>query len=121
MIYIQISLQVAIALGIFNVWFLRGAKPTRYRGGSSSSIKEEFATYGLPLWAFYAIGTAKIACAVALILGIWLNALVLPAVSMLSVLMVGAIFMHVKVGDTLMKSFPAATMLALCLCLVFLM
>jgi hypothetical protein len=118
--YIQTILQVAITLGILNVWLIRRAKPTRYRGGRATTIREEFAVYGLPSWAFYAIGALKILSAIALLFGIWLNALVLPAASVLSVLMFGAITMHIKVADSLIKSLPAAIMLAMCLCLVFL-
>ena len=118
--FIQTILQVVIALGIFNVWLVRGSNPTNYRGGSASNIKEEFAIYGLPTWAFYIIGTTKIACAVALTLGIWLHALITPAASILGILMLGAILMHIKVKDPLIKSLPAATLLAMCLCLVLL-
>ena len=41
--------QLIIALGILNVWLLRFNKATIYRGGSAKNMKEEFATYGLPM------------------------------------------------------------------------
>jgi hypothetical protein len=118
--FIQIVLQIVIALGILNVWCLRSSKATSYRGGSASNIEEEFATYGLPKSAVYVVGALKISCAVALLLGLWLSILVIPAASLLALLMVGALAMHVKVKDPLVKSLPAAVMLIMCLALVFL-
>lgn len=120
MVFIQIALQVIIALGILNVWCLRARKATGYRGGSARNIEEEFAAYGLPKLAVYLVGAMKVACAIALLLGIWLSVLVLPAASLLALLMVGAIAMHVKIEDPLIKSLPAAVMLGMCLTLIFL-
>jgi hypothetical protein len=45
--------------------------------------------------------------------GIWMPALIAPAAGILSVLMIGAIAMHVKVHDPLLKSVPASAVLAL--------
>jgi hypothetical protein len=118
--FIQIALQLVLSLGILNVWCLRGGKATQYRGGGAQSIQEEFATYGLPKEAMIVVGALKIGCACALLLGIWLGQLVIPAASLLAFLMVGAIVMHLKVKDPLMKSLPAAAMLVMCLLVVFL-
>jgi uncharacterized membrane protein YphA (DoxX/SURF4 family) len=120
MVYIQIGLQIVIALGIFNVWLLRYSKSSSYRGGGAGNIEEEFAVYGLPKWMFYLVGLSKVSCAVALILGLWMNAFVLPAAALLALLMVGAIGMHIKVKDSFAKSIPAVAMLGMCLVLVFL-
>jgi len=120
MTFIQIALQIIIAIGILNVWCLRARKATGYRGGSARNIEEEFATYGLPKWTLYVVGAMKVSCAVALLVGIWLSALVLPAVSLLALLMVVAIVMHIKVQDPLIRSLPAVAMLGMCLILVFL-
>ena len=106
-------LQVVIALGIFNVWFLRFGKSTNWRGGAAQSMKEEFAVYGLPEWAVYVIGFLKVTFAVLLIVGIWVPQVVLPAAVGMAVLMVGAIAMHVKAKDAPMKSLPAFTMLVM--------
>jgi len=118
--FIQIALQIVIALGIFNVWFLRGGKTTQYRGKGAGNIEEEFAAYGLSKFAFYAVGTAKVACAVVLLIGIWFSVLVTPAASILALLMVGAIAMHLKVNDPAKKSLPAVTMLGMCLLVIIL-
>lgn len=105
--------QIAIALGIFNVWVLRYGKATDYRGGSARNMREEFAAYGLPIWVMSVIGGLKIMLAVALIVGIWVPALVMPAATGMAALMLGAIGMHLKVGDPPLKSLPAACMLGL--------
>ncbi|QOV88555.1 DoxX family protein [Humisphaera borealis] len=105
--------QVVIALGIFNVWVLRYGKPTAYRGGSARNMREEFAAYGLSYGVMCLIGGLKIALAIALVVGIWVPVLVMPAAIGMAVLMVGAIGMHVKAGDPPLKALPATCMLAL--------
>lgn len=108
---ISTVLQVVVALGLLNVWLVRSGKPTAYRGGSSKSLKEEFAAYGLPDGAFYVVGGLKVLSAVALIAGIRYPVLVLPAAAVVAVLMAGALVMHVKVKDPAIKSLPAFLML----------
>ena len=113
------ALQITAALGLLNVWLLRFNQRTAYRGGSAGSMREEFATYGLPAWFAYVIGILKVGSAIALIVGIWIPALVLPAAGLISVLMVGALSMHIKIHDPLKKSLPALGMLTLCLGIVW--
>lgn len=106
-----IVLQSIVALGLLNVWLLRFNQKTGYRGGNASSMKEEFATYGLPPFALYVVGGLKILSALALIAGIWLTELVLPAASIIAILMLGALAMHLKVQDPARKSLPAISVL----------
>ena len=113
-------LQVIMAGGLINVWLLRFNKHTPFRGGSSKSIIEEFATYGLPAWFSYLVGALKISSAILLIAGIWVPQLVLPVSSLVSSLMVGAILMHLKIRDPLIKSLPALLMLILGLSIILL-
>ena len=108
-----VIIQVVAALGLLNVWLIRFNRRTSYRGGSAGSMREEFAAYGLPGWFLYFIGALKIGTAIALIAGLWLPALVLPAAVLLSVLMLGAVAMHLKIRDPLVKCVPALLMLAL--------
>jgi hypothetical protein len=110
---VVIVIQVIIALGIFNVWLLRFGKPTGWRGGSAQNLKEEFQTYGLPDGFVWVIGFLKLLFAVLLVAGIWFPAVTRPAAIGVAVLMLGAVAMHVKVKDPLMKSLPAFTMLVL--------
>lgn len=55
----------------------------------------------------------KISAAVVLIAGVWIALPVRAAAALVAVLMIGAVGMHFKVGDPLMKSLPAALMLAM--------
>ncbi len=105
--------QLIVAVGLLNVWLLRSKSATSYRGGAAKNLKEEFSAYGLPSAAFFIVGTLKVGAAVALILGFWMPELIRPSAAIVGVLMVGAIAMHLKVGDPMMKSVPALLMLAM--------
>ncbi|MHC4846769.1 MAG: DoxX family protein [Planctomycetota bacterium] len=113
-----LAIQVIIALGIFNVWFFRFGKATAWRGGKATNMKEEFAAYGLPPWFVGFIGSLKLLCAVGLLVGIWIPALVQPAAATLAALMLGAVLMHVKVSDPPLRSLPAFLMLLGCVTVV---
>lgn len=116
---LRIVCQVIIGLGILNVWFLRSGKKTRYRGKEATNLKEEFAAYGLPFWVFVLVGILKVGAALTLLVGIIRPEVVRPAASVMAVLMLGAITMHLRVGDPPGKSLPAAALLVLSLVLVF--
>jgi uncharacterized membrane protein YphA (DoxX/SURF4 family) len=113
--FLQIILQVFVGLGILNVWLIRANWSTGYRGGDAKNLKEEFATYGLPVWFFYLVGTLKITFALALIAGVWVPVLIKPAALGMAVLMAGAFVMHLKVRDPFQKGWPSLAMLLLCL------
>ena len=105
--------QITVALGLLNVWILRSTSATAYRGGEAQSLKEEFSAYGLPDAAFFIVGALKVGSAVALLVGFWISELVGPAASIIAVLMIGALAMHIKVGDPLKKSMPAFLILVM--------
>jgi len=113
--FLKLILQVFVGLGILNVWLLRANSSTGYRGGDAKNLKEEFATYGLPTWVFYLVGTLKITFALALIAGVWIPVLTLSAALGMAVLMAGAFVMHLKVKDSFSKAWPSLTLLAICL------
>jgi uncharacterized membrane protein YphA (DoxX/SURF4 family) len=110
---VSLIIQIVVALGLLNVWLVRFHKPTPYRPGNARTMHEEFAAYGLPAWSLWIVGGLKVACAACFVAGIWVPVLVAPAAIVLSVLMLGAIAMHLKVHDPLIKSVPAGTVLAL--------
>lgn len=114
-----LTLQIVVALGLLNVWLLRFNKTTAYRGGGAATMREEFAAYGLPVWFCYLVGFLKVTSALALLAGFFLPELVLPAVSVIAVLMIGALAMHIKVKDPAIKSLPAFLVLAMCLVILF--
>lgn len=107
-------LQIVIGLGVLNVWILRFKKATPYRGGAAASLPEEFRAYGLPGWFTYAVGTVKVTAACCLIAGVWIHILTFPAAAAIGVMMIGALAMHLKIGDPILKSLPAFLMLAMC-------
>ena len=117
---ISIILQLIIGLGILNVWFLRAGKPTPYRGANAGTLKDEFAAYGLPEWAFYLIGGLKVGSALALIAGIWLPVLIVPAASVMAILMLGAAAMHLKVKDPFNRWIPSLFLFACAILLLIL-
>ena len=110
--------QIVVGCGLLNVWLLRFNQATAYRGGSASSMLEEFAAYGLPAWSCYLVGFLKVASAFALFAGFPYPVLILPAASVVAVLMAGAIVMHIKVADPFKKLLPALSMLTLSLLMV---
>jgi uncharacterized membrane protein YphA (DoxX/SURF4 family) len=112
------ALQVIVALGLLNVWLLRAGKSTPYRGGEASSMREEFSTYGLPASMMYVVGGLKVIIALAMIAGLWIPALVIPAAAVLIVLMAGAFVMHLKVKDPFTKSIPAILMMDIAILII---
>ena len=99
--------QIGAALWILNVWILRFNKETEYRGGEAKNLPEEFDVYGFPKRTVYLVGAAKVSLAVLLIIGLWVDAIVRPAAVVLAILMLGAIGMHLRVGDRPKKAAPA--------------
>ncbi|MDB2415579.1 DoxX family protein [bacterium] len=108
-------INLIIALGILNVWFFRFNKKTPFRGGESNTLKEEFLVYGLPTWFMYVVGFIKVSLAVLLIVGIWVKEINLYVISLMILLMLGALVMHIKVKDPIKKSVPALSILLLLL------
>ena len=108
---IPVVLQVIVGLGLLNVWLVRANSATGYRGGEAKSLKAEFAEYGLPTLAFYVVGALKIGAGIVLLGGLRVDLPVRAAAGLVVVLMIGALIMHVKVGDPPKKSLPAAAML----------
>ena len=113
--YLEIAIKIIISGSILNVWLLRFGKPSKWRGGQAQSMKEEFAVYGLPMWFMNVIGGLKVILALLLLVSIWMPTLETAAAYGIAVLMLGAVGMHIKVGDPLAKSLPAFSFLILSL------
>jgi len=105
--------QTVAALWILNVWFNRFNKDTGYRGGDATNMKEEFEEYGLSERTMYAVGAAKVGLAGTMLVGHAVPRVVRPASIGLAVFMLGAIGMHVKVGDDVKRYLPALTVFSL--------
>lgn len=106
-------LQLVVGLGLLNVWLVRRRSATSFRGGTAQTLKDEFAAYSLPGVAFYVVGALKVGAAIVLIAGVWFALPVREAAALVVGLMIGALAMHLKVGDPPMKSLPAALMLVM--------
>lgn len=112
-------IQVIIALSLLLVWLARPKMQTGYRGGDAKNMKEEFEVYGLPHWFMILTGILKVGFALLLIAGLWLPQLALISAIAIAALMAGALSMHIKVKDPLMKSLPALTLLLLSAVVIF--
>lgn len=105
--------QTAAALWIMNVWFNRFNKDTGYRGGNATNMKEEFEAYGLSETTMYAVGAAKVSLAGVMLVGNAVPRVTRPASIGLATLMLGAIGMHIKVGDPVKRYLPALSVFSL--------
>ena len=105
--------QTAAALWILNVWFNRFNKDTGYRGGGAKNMKEEFEVYGLSESTMYAVGAAKVSLAGLMLAGHAEPRLVRPASVGLAMFMLGAIGMHIRVGDPVKRYLPALSVFSL--------
>jgi uncharacterized membrane protein YphA (DoxX/SURF4 family) len=105
--------QAFIAIAMFDVWLFRYDRPQRARGGDAQSMVEEFRVYGLPDWFRNVVRVLKLTAGTLMVAGIWSAQAALVAGIMLVILMGGAIAMHIKVRDPLLKSIPATTFFVL--------
>ena len=103
-------LSVIVGLTVMNVWIFRSDKSTLFRGGDANNLIEEFEVYGLGEY-FFIIGIIKVGLAVLLILSLYFTKVRFFAASGIAVMMLVAIFMHINVGDELIKSVPASILL----------
>lgn len=116
--YFIIAIKVFIFFSIVNVWFFKFGKPTPWRPGNASSMKEEFQAYGLSELMMYLIGGLKVLFASLLVISIWIVKMAIPAALGMAILMLGAIIMHLKIKDPIKKSFPAFSFLLLSVAII---
>tara|TARA_B100001093_G_C26547557_1_gene893031 strand:- start:49 stop:426 length:378 start_codon:yes stop_codon:yes gene_type:complete len=103
-------LSIIVGLTVMNVWIFRSDKSTLFRGGDANNLIEEFEVYGLGEY-FLIIGIIKVGLAILLILSLYFTKVRFFAASGIAVMMLVAIFMHINVGDELIKSVPASILL----------
>lgn len=111
--YLIIALKVIVGLSILNVWLIRANKSTAWRGGDAGNMVDEFKAYGLPVWFMWVVGSLKVILALLLLISIFYSQVEAIAAYGIAILMLGAVAMHIKIGDPLKKSFPAFTFLVL--------
>jgi hypothetical protein len=115
---INTILTVVVSLTVINVWLFRSNRSTSYRGGDAASLLEEFQVYGLEDY-FLIIGIIKVSLAIMLLLSLYFKKLSFFASSGIGIMMLVAVYMHINVGDELIKSMPASVMLASCLIIAY--
>ena len=103
-------LSVFVGLTIINVWLFRASRSTSFRGGNATNLLEEFTVYGLKDY-FLIIGIVKVSLAIVLILSLYYSKLRLFASLGIAIMMLVAVYMHMSVGDELIKSLPASSLL----------
>ena len=103
-------LSVFVGLTIINVWLFRASRSTSFRGGNATNLLEEFTVYGLEDY-FLIIGIVKVSLAIVLILSLYYSKLRLFASLGIAIMMLVAVYMHMSVGDELIKSLPASSLL----------
>ena len=111
-------IQIILALGILNVWFIRAGRASKYRGRAAANLKDEFTSYGLSSAVFFVVGALKSAIAVTLLMGLFIPALVRPSAAVLALIMIVAIGMHAKVKDPGIRYLPASLMLLMSILLL---
>ena len=109
--------QLIVGLGILNVWLIRRNKNSAFRGGHSQTMEEEFQFYGLPTWSVPIVGFFKVSLAILVLAGFFNPEFTAIGAFGLGLFMFGAVIMHLKVQDSLIKIIPSITVLALCVLL----
>ena len=115
---LAILLQVFVALVVFNVWTIRSDKPTKYRGGSARTLREEFVEFGLSKKIFLYTSLIKPMLAVALIVAIFFPFMTIPIALLMAFFMAAALLMHYRIRDKLIKFIAPATIFACCIAIV---
>ncbi|WP_272022582.1 DoxX family protein [Olleya namhaensis] len=113
--YLINIIKIAIALSILNVWLFRFNKSTAWRGNNADTMADEFKAYGLPKWLMLCVGSLKVLFSIGLLVSFYYTQLEIPSALGITVLMFGAILMHLKIGDPIKKSLPAFIFLSLSL------
>ena len=89
--YIIIALKIIVGLSILNVWLIQAKKQTKWRGGTASSISEEFEVYGLSKSFYTTIYFLKVSLAILLLASIQFDILTLASSLGLAILLLGSI------------------------------
>ena len=108
------------SITILNVWLIRFDNDSIYRGGEATNMIQEFEEYGLNESVVYIVGFFKVSAALFLLLGIYYNKLIFPSALTISLFMIGAVIMHFKVSDELIKYMPSSILLFSSLVMIYL-
>lgn len=114
------TLIAIVSATVLSVWTFRMNSDSIFRGGGASTMLEEFQAYGLTETHMYVVGAFKITAAILLLLGLRFPRLVIPGVLVMTLFMVGAVAMHVRISDGLIPTLPSTIMLTSCVSILVL-
>ena len=118
--FVYRALIVIVALTVLSVWTFRMNAGSIFRGGSANNMLEEFQAYGLSETQMYIVGAFKILAAIVLLLGLKYPKLVRLGAGTMAIFMIGAIAMHISIGDGIVPTLPSSWMLFCCLVILWL-
>ena len=107
-------LQLIIGISILFVWLVRSHVPSNFRVGRANNLKEEVLEVGLPIIFYDIMKVIKPMFAFFLIVGLFYSPMTFPSMIVTTILMLGALLMHIKAKDNFVKVIPALTLLIFC-------
>ena len=111
---IQQILQLIIGISILFVWLVRSHTPSNFRVGRANNLKEEVLEVGLPIIFYDIMKVIKPMFAFFLIVGLFYSPMTFPSMIVTTILMSGALLMHIKAKDNFAKVIPALTLFSFC-------
>ena len=108
-------LQLIIGISILFVWLIRSHVPTNFRVGNASNLREEVLEVGLPSIFYDIMKVIKPMFAFFLIFGLFYAPMTFPSMIVTTILMLGALWMHMKAKDNFVKVIPALTLFVFCI------
>ena len=107
-------LQFIVGFSILFVWLIRSHVATNFRVGGVTTLREEVIEVGFPNWVYDVLRVVKPFFAFLLMMGLLYDPFTLPCMAITTLLMMGAVGMHIYAKDTFYKMIPALTLLIFC-------
>jgi uncharacterized membrane protein YphA (DoxX/SURF4 family) len=112
-------LVLVVSLTVLSAWTFRMNRPSLFRGGDTTTMLEEFHAYGLSKNTMIFVGVCKVIAAIALLLGLKFQKLVVPAAAVMAGFMCAAIYFHLSISDPIVPTAPSTIMMLSCLGIIF--
>ena len=113
-------LSITVSIVVLSAWSIKLNQPSNFRGGNATNMSEEFANYGLDESTMIIVGVCKVLLSILLLLGaLKYSRFIQPAAAILGLFMMGAVYFHISIGDGVVPTLAAASMLLICLVLTF--
>ncbi len=112
MVIVTITLEVLLGLAFV------GAGASKLVG--AEQMVDDFVRFKYPRWFMYFTGAVEGIGALGLLAGIFVPVLALLGGSLLAATMVGAVFTHIRAGDSVSRTLPPVVLLVLALAVIVL-